>query len=91
MAFLCYCLAPNKRVIAPKDDSALEVFETFFLCSVELIKLASSQCMDLRNSVSGQEYCSTFFELNLQLLLPTSKPSDARLARRQHYRAVREY
>ena len=33
IAFLCSCLASNKRVIAPKDDSALEVFKTFFFRS----------------------------------------------------------
>ena len=33
IAFLCSCLASNKRVIAPKDDSALEVFKTFFFGS----------------------------------------------------------
>lgn len=31
VAFLSSSLASNKRVIAPKDDSALEVFETYFL------------------------------------------------------------
>ena len=54
IAFLCYCLASNKRVIAPKDDSALEVFETFFLCSIELNKLGISQCASLHSSVSGE-------------------------------------
>ena len=60
IAFLCSCLASSKRVIAPKDDSALEVFKTFFFRSRlnSRKKPAPNVWVSLPQSV---EYCNSTY------------------------------